>query len=88
MILHLGQDVSVFAKDVVMIMDAQRINASQKTRHYVDQARESGNYFHLCKGEPKSYVLVKRGKGASLLYTSNISAGTLCKRCLRQSKGR
>ena len=30
MLLHLGQDVSVFAKDVVMIMDAQRVNELQK----------------------------------------------------------
>ncbi len=86
MILHLGQDVSVFVRDVVMIMDAQRVNASQRTRQYVEKARENGNYFHLCEGEPKSYVLVQQGKRASLLYTSNISATTLYKRCLRPTK--
>lgn len=83
MILHLGQDVSVFVKDVVMIMDVQRVNTSQKTRQYVDKTRESGNYFHLGQGEPKSYVLVQRGEEAPKLYTSNISATTLYKRCLR-----
>jgi len=86
MLLHLGQDVSVFAKDVVMIMDAQRVNESQKSRQYIEKARESGNYFHLCEGEPKSYVLVQRGLGAPVLYTSAISTATLYKRCLRPTK--
>ncbi len=86
MILHLGQDVSVFVRDVVMIMDVQRVNASHRTRQYVERARENGNYFHLCQGEAKSYVLVQKGKGDSVLYTSNISAATLYKRCQRPSK--
>ncbi len=85
MLLHLGQDVSVFAKDVVMIMDAQRVNEMSKSREYIEKARESGNYFHLCEGDPKSYVLVQRGSGAPVLYTSAISTATLLKRCQRPS---
>ncbi len=83
MLLHLGQDVSVFARDVVMIMDAQRVNELQKSRQYIEKTRESGNYFHLCEGDPKSYVLIQRGCGAPVLYTSAISAATLQKRCTR-----
>jgi hypothetical protein len=83
MFLHLGADVSVFVKDVVMIMDAQRANESPKSREYIEQTRNNGNYYHLCEGEPKSYVLVQRGLGAPVLYTSAISAATLYKRCQR-----
>jgi hypothetical protein len=87
MLLHLGQDVSVFAKDLVMIMDALRVNASPKTRGIVDSARKSGNYFNLCEGEPRSYVLIQRGGGAPVLYTSAISAHTLYKRCRKPGRG-
>jgi len=86
MILHIGRDVSVFAKDVVMILDAERANDSPKTRQTLEKARENGNYFRLCEEVPKSYVIVKRNKERPVLYTSNISASTLYKRCLRRTK--
>ena len=86
MILHLGRDVSVFAKDVVMILDAPCAILSQKTRQTVEKTRQSGHYFHLCQGEPKSFVFVQRGNEAPALYTSGISAGTLRKRCCRPAR--
>jgi hypothetical protein len=82
MLLHLGADVSVFAKDVVMIMDAQRAAQSPALLGYLNKTRQSGHYFHLCQGEPRSYVLIKRGEWAPVLYTSGITAATLYRRCI------
>lgn len=78
MILHLGSDLVVCEKDVIMIMDSSCANA-KSTKEYIDRAEKAES--SVPEGEqPKSYVIVADGD-SSRVHASPISSQTLWKRC-------
>lgn len=78
MILHLGSDLVVYEKDIIMIIDAS-CAAAKNTRECIDAAGMVPHEFIGEEEEPKSYVIAKDGQGTKI-YPSPISSGTLHKR--------
>lgn len=79
MILHMGGDAVVPAKDIVMILDMATLSA-KATRLYVEKSKEDGRFIELEKGESKSLIITNDAVGGTV-YASPISAATLHKRC-------
>lgn len=78
MILHLGSDLVVCEKDIIMIMDPSCANA-KSTREYLNHADMAES--SIPEGEQaKSYVIVSGGGGCRV-HPSPISSQTLWKRC-------
>jgi len=72
--LHLGGDVVVSKKDVIMILDTQTLT-SPATREFIEIAGDEGFIKNISGGKEKSYVVTTRE-----IYISPISCKTLQKR--------
>jgi len=75
MFIHLGGDCTVWARDVVAILDEKLISASKRTREFVEAHQERGRYVAVAADAVKSYVVTTHG-----LYGSPISSTTLKRR--------
>lgn len=86
MFLHLGGELTINLKDLVGIMDIKSALKSRDTRSFLKKSREEGYIKKVSQEEPRSFVIVERGKRTSKSYTrttiyeSPISAVTLQKR--------
>lgn len=96
MFLHLGNDVYVKQKDIVMICNLDTASVSKNTQIYLKKCEENGLVETICTDIPKSFVLVsQRTKGLKSMakekkkvlknnkdkiYLTNISSVTLLKR--------
>ncbi|OAT79891.1 extracellular matrix regulator RemB [Desulfotomaculum copahuensis] len=75
MFLHLGDDLVVFKKDVIAILDI-RAQVSPVTAEFIEIARDEGFLQVIAeKGKEKSFVITSRE-----VYISPISCNTLKKR--------
>lgn len=75
MFLHLGDDLVVFKKDVIAILDI-RAQVSPVTAEFIEIARDEGFLQVIAeKGKEKSFVITSRE-----VYVSPISCNTLKKR--------
>ena len=64
MFLHLGNDVYVKQKDIVMICNLDTASVSKNTQIYLKKCEEKGLIETICTDIPKSFVLTsKRTKG-------------------------
>lgn len=96
MFLHLGNDVYVKQKDIVMICNLDTASVSKNTQIYLKKCEEKGLIETICTDIPKTFVLTsKRTKGLKKdakenrktlrnnkdkIYLTNISSVTLLKR--------
>lgn len=88
MFLHLGKDFVVPIKDVIAIIDANTSFQSKDTREFFNIAEEEGFICKIVDKGIKSYIITekvekdKEGREirTSIIYCSNISSTTLCKR--------
>lgn len=96
MFLHLGNDVYVKQKDIVMICNLDTASVSKNTQIYLKKCEETGLVETICTDIPKSFVLMsQRTKGLKSrtkekkkvlknnkdkIYLTNISSVTLLKR--------
>lgn len=74
MLLHIGADVTVLLRDVVVILNAKR-NLAEPTREFLGSARHKGLVRLIDEGAPKSIVVLEER-----VYQSPISSVTLAKR--------
>ena len=76
MFLHLGNNLSVRASDVVSIPDMRLFEAGGPSRAFFEKEQAAGHVRSLVKGrKPKSLVITK-----NTIYLSAISPATLLKR--------
>lgn len=80
MILHLGNDVSVFKNDIIAILDIENSSTSKITKEYLANAGKSGWVVTCSYDMPKSFVIALDENLSEKLYISSISASTLIKR--------
>ncbi|MGM0501541.1 MAG: extracellular matrix regulator RemB [Bacillota bacterium] len=73
--LHLGQDYTIPAKDVVLIADWEATIDSKDTVDFLDISEEEGFIIDYANGDPKSFVVTEEK-----IYYSIISSSTLKKR--------
>lgn len=78
MLLHLGEDTMLHAKDIVMMLDLSRADVPD-TQAFLQAAREAGIVRNIARETPKTAVLVHTHEGQAL-YLSPISSATLLKR--------
>ena len=80
MILHIGDDVAIPDKDIIVILDVDAVEGSKTMRTYLDEMRSRQRLITLAGDTPKSYIVVKNELETSV-YASPISSVTLAKRC-------
>jgi len=73
-LLHIGQDISIFSKDIVAIIDYSTIQESESNQEFLKTAEEEGFLMSLTD-KPHSFVVT-----IDRIYLSPISAITLAKR--------
>lgn len=76
MIIHIGENISLFKEDIISIFDVDSINKSDINKILLN--KKSVNKI---SDEIKSYILVNNNKeGKTDLYVSSISSESLMKR--------
>jgi len=75
MYLHLGKDVIVPLREVVAILDARFVRASEMNQAFLRRAAEAGQLRGEGLTDAKSIVVTTRG-----LYASPVSSKTLARR--------
>lgn len=72
MFLHIGGDVSVPAKDIILILDLRSAGMGVATKEFLEISRDEGLVTEVGSGEAKSLILT-----AERAYLSAISSLTL-----------
>jgi ribosomal protein S8 len=89
MFLHLGKDIIVPIKDIVLILDMNGMNKSKDSKAFLKTAEEEGFIKKISEEKTKSCVVteqvIERSKGQkkvvkTIVYYSPISSMTLQKR--------
>lgn len=80
MFLHLGNDITVFAKDIVAVFDFENTTTSKLTRKFLNAGEAKNCVINVsCEDLPKSFVITEYRKKVKI-YISPISTSTLLKR--------
>lgn len=79
MFLHLGNDIYIFEKDIVMLGNLDTATVSKYTKLYLEKCEKDGAVETVCTDIPKTFVIVRK-KGKDKVYLTNISSTTLLKR--------
>ena len=79
MFLHLGENVAVPIKDIIVIFDLETTMYGSDTIQFLRMAEEDGFVERITDETPKSYVIAEINK-KSKIYLSPISSATLSKR--------
>lgn len=80
MYLHLGKNVVVENKEIVMICDLDNASYSHITRAALSAAEKAGEVVNVSDDLPKSFVICAKADGAQELYLSQLASSTLLKR--------
>lgn len=80
MYLHLGQEVVVRFKEIVGIFDLENTTVSAHTRRFLAEAEKNGQVISVSPELPRSFVIVRDGKGNETVYISQLSTATLLRR--------
>ncbi len=76
MIIHIGENISLFKEDIISIFDVDSINKSD-----INKILLKKKSVNKISDEIKSYILVNNNKeGKTDLYVSSISSESLMKR--------
>lgn len=78
MLLHVGDDLMIRARDIVLMLDLTRAG-QEDTCAFMDAAQAAGIVRRISQEPPKTAVLTQSLKGQAL-YLSPISSTTLLKR--------
>jgi len=79
MFLHLGNDVYISEKDIIMIGNLDTATVSRYTKSYLEKCEKEHLVETVCTDIPKTFV-VSRKRNKDKVYLTNISSGTLLKR--------
>lgn len=83
MYLHLGRDVIISKRDIVLILDLDTSSYSHKTRDFLARAEREGRVINVSTELPKS-VVVAHDNERDIIYISQMSSQTLLKRATLQ----
>lgn len=78
MVMHLGEDVVIFTRDIVALFDLSH-QGSADTRAFLSAMQDHGMVRRVSKEAPKSAILTQTPSGRTL-YLSPITTATLHKR--------
>lgn len=75
MFLHIGENISIYKKDIIAILDKKTVEKSKDTKIFLEKL----NTKNTDKDKIKTYLIVLED-GEYSLYTSNIASITLLNR--------
>ncbi len=75
MFLHIGGDVVLPMKNIVMIMDLETTSVSKDTKEFLRKTQEKGIITSISEDLPKSFVITETDKECKI-YLSPISSVT------------
>jgi len=87
--LHMGKNLAIPLKDIIAIIDAETAFKSNDTREFFKIAEEEGFIHNIVKEGIKTYIITEKSEKdkkdgtevrKSIIYSSNISSTTLCRR--------
>lgn len=78
--IHLGNDISVAAENVIGIFDIENSSANKDTRNFLRKAEKIGTVVTVSYDMPKSFVVCTDKDNKEIVYISCISASVLRKR--------
>jgi len=76
---HIGDNVSIYIRDVIAIFDLETTTTTRDTREFLKIAEEEGFVVTVSVDMPKSFIITEKN-GQSMIYLSPISSATLKKR--------
>jgi len=79
MFLHVGNDVYLPFKDIILICNLDTASVSKNTQLYLKKCEEKGIVETICDDIPKTFIIT-RSKNKDKVYLTNISSTTLLKR--------
>ena len=79
MFLHVGNDVYLPLKDIILICNLDTASVSKNTQLYLKKCEEQGIVETICDDIPKTFIITKRNN-KDKVYLTNISSVTLLKR--------
>lgn len=82
MYLHIGDNVSVFEKDIIGIFDIDKTTTTGETRNFLNNSEKTEVSITISDEMPKSFIVVydKDSRNKQKVYISPISASTLKER--------
>ncbi len=79
MYLHLGQNTTVNAKDIIGIFDLDTSTVKEQTRKFLTEAEKENKVMTISEDLPKSFILCKK-KNVTKIFISPLATTTLIKR--------
>lgn len=86
MIINIGNDISIFRDDIIVILDIKSTHQSKDTKEFIDNLIYNGFLVNNLDGDSVTYILTednhseKERNKKYKLYVSNISSTSLYKR--------
>ena len=79
MYLHLGNDVSIDADNIIGVFDMDNTTVSKRGRRFLPDAEKNGQVINASDDLPKSFIIAEENEKQTV-YISSISPQTLYKR--------
>lgn len=76
MYLHLGEDASVFQKDIIGIFDLDTASLEKRTKEFLASCQKGGVVVNIGKELPKSFIVLEKNKKTTV-YISPLNTKTL-----------
>ncbi len=80
MFLHIGNDVAVYIKDVIAVLDMESATVMRDSRDFLKMCEEEGFLYDVAPGEMPKSIIITEEDGRSFVYVSPIAASTIRKR--------
>ncbi|NLC03875.1 MAG: DUF370 domain-containing protein [Tissierellia bacterium] len=88
MFIHIGDNISILKKDIILILDKSTIRKSKTSKTFIESLIEDGSLVNLDDDNVKTYIIAleknqrtrRKDKSKIKLYTSNISSRSLFNR--------
>ena len=85
MVIHIGDGVSIFERDILAIIDKKSVESSKENQSFINNIISTG-YLMNTVDKIESYIIATEGarrvrdNKSIRLYVSNISSTSLCNR--------
>lgn len=84
MFLHIGTDIEIMKKDIIVVIDIKSVENSDINSQFFNRAKKEGRVVNIIQ-QPKSVILVNH-MGEEKIYLSPISSSTIQKRMAEERK--
>ena len=86
MIIHLGENITIFEKDIVAVLDVETVLSSKENSQLIEKLIKDNRLVNYTNGQVKTYIIAsedgssRKKRNQYKLYTSNISSTSLLRR--------